>query len=78
MSCHTNQHKAIEGISNNMLVNNCIDCHMPLQESTSISFLLQNKTQPVNAMMRTHFITIYNNETKNFIQHNASSKKKKS
>ena len=38
MNCHTVQHKPVEGLSNEMLVNNCIDCHMPLQESTSISF----------------------------------------
>lgn len=78
MNCHTNNHKAIEGLSNNMLINNCIDCHMPLQESTSISFLLQNKERPVNAMMRTHYITIYNEETKKFIEHNSSLQKKKS
>ena len=77
MSCHTNQHKTIEGLSDDVLKNNCIDCHMPLQESTSISFLLQNKTQPVNAVMRTHYITVYNDETKKFIERNTASKKKK-
>jgi hypothetical protein len=75
MSCHTNQHKAIEGLSNDLMKNNCIDCHMPLQESTSISFLLQNKTQPVNAVMRTHYITIYNDETKKFIEQHTKKKK---
>ncbi|HEX5150524.1 MAG TPA: multiheme c-type cytochrome [Parafilimonas sp.] len=78
ISCHSDQHKTIEGVSNDMLINNCIDCHMPLQESTSISFLLQGKEQPVNATMRTHFIKVYNDETKKFIEHNASSQKKKS
>ncbi|MEP6466668.1 MAG: cytochrome c3 family protein [Parafilimonas sp.] len=77
ISCHSNQHKQIEGLSNDVLVKNCIDCHMPLQQSTSISFLLQNKTQPVNAVMRTHYITIYNDETKNFIEQNSFSKKQK-
>jgi hypothetical protein len=28
----------------------------------------QNKTEPVNATMRTHYITIYNDETKKFIE----------
>jgi len=68
MSCHTEQHKAIAGISNNNLIKNCINCHMPLQTSRSISFLLQGKTEPVNATMRTHYITVYNNETKKFIE----------
>jgi hypothetical protein len=77
-SCHNEQHKKIEGVANDVLANNCIDCHMPLQESTSISFLLQGEQQPVNAKMRTHFIKVYNDETKKFIEQNASSQKKKS
>ena len=77
VSCHTNQHKQIAGLSNDMLKNNCIDCHMPLQESTSISFLLKKDKPPVNAVMRTHYITIYNDETKKFIDQNSSSQKKK-
>ncbi len=77
ISCHKDQHKQIEGLANNMLMNNCIDCHMPLQESTSISFLLQNEEQPVRAKMRTHFITVYADETKKFIQHHTASQKKK-
>lgn len=76
-NCHAGEHKVIEGVSKNVLINNCIDCHMPLQESTSISFLLQNKTEPVNAVMRTHYITIYNDETKKFIEQNSSKQKKK-
>jgi hypothetical protein len=76
-SCHKDQHKTIEGLSNEMLITNCIDCHMPLQESRSISFFVQGKEQPVNAKMRTHFITVYSDETKKFIEKNASSSKKK-
>ncbi|MEP6684184.1 MAG: multiheme c-type cytochrome [Parafilimonas sp.] len=75
ISCHSNQHKQIANLPNDVVKNNCIDCHMPLQESTSISFLLQNKTQPVNAVMRTHYITIYNDETKKFIERYSKSKK---
>ena len=51
---------------------------MPLQESTSISFLLKKDKPPVNAIMRTHYITIYNDETKKFIEHIALAQKKKS
>lgn len=68
ISCHTEQHKTIAGISNKNLIKNCIDCHMPLQTSRSISFLLQGKTEPVEAMMRSHYITVYNDETKKFIE----------
>lgn len=77
LSCHNNQHKTIKGISNDVLVNNCIDCHMPMQESTSISFLMKKDKPPVNAKMRTHFIKVYDDETKKFIEHNASSRKQK-
>ena len=77
MNCHTTRHKTIEGLSNALLKNNCIDCHMPLQESTSISFLLQDREQPVNAVMRTHYITVYSDETKKFIERNSSLQKKK-
>lgn len=68
ITCHTEQHKTIAGISNNIFIKNCIDCHMPLQNSRSISFMLQGKTEAVNAMMRTHYISIYNNETSKFIK----------
>jgi hypothetical protein len=74
-SCHTTQHKTIEGVTDMAIKNNCIDCHMPLQESTSISFLLKKDKPPVNAMMRTHYITIYKNETKKFVEQNSLSKK---
>ena len=67
-TCHTQQHKSIEGLSNNQLIKNCIDCHMPVQASQSISFLLQGETIPTHAMMRTHFITVYDDATKEFIQ----------
>ncbi len=77
INCHTGNHTSVEGVTNNELINNCIDCHMPLQESTSISFLLQKKEKPVNAIMRTHYITVYADATKKFIESNASSKKKK-
>jgi hypothetical protein len=77
ITCHQTQHKNIAGVSNNILIKNCIDCHMPLQNSMSVTFLLQGIEQPVSAKMRTHFITIYNDETKKFIEHNASSQKEK-
>jgi hypothetical protein len=74
--CHANEHAKIEGVSANLLSENCIDCHMPLQESTSISFILEKKSEPVNAVMRTHFIKVYAEETKKFIQQTAAAKTK--
>ena len=45
-------------------------------ESTQ-HFFVQDKEQPVNAMMRTHFIKVYADETKKFIEKNTASVKKK-
>jgi hypothetical protein len=67
MTCHTEKHKTIDGLSNVQMSSNCIDCHMPVQSSMSIAFLLQGETIPTHAMMRTHFITIYSDETKKFL-----------
>lgn len=76
MSCHSNEHKPIEGISSTAIKNNCIDCHMPEQQSRSIEFILQGDNFPTPAIMRTHFITVYPDATKKFIEHIASQKKK--
>jgi len=48
---------------------------MPAQSSMSIAFLLERETVPTHAMMRTHFITIYQNETKIFLTHSKSANK---
>jgi hypothetical protein len=77
MSCHTNQHKQINGLSNAKLITNCVNCHMPNQSSISIAFLLQGETIPAHAMMRTHFITAYPDETKKYIDKLTSLPKKK-
>jgi len=76
MTCHTEKHKAINGLSNDQLISNCIDCHMPVQSSMSIAFLLEGKTMPTHAMMRTHFITVYPGETKKFLTNSKSTNKK--
>ncbi len=68
ISCHTQPHKSIAGITAHQLQTNCIDCHMPVQPSQSIAFLLQGETVPTHATMRTHFITVYDDATKNFIR----------
>lgn len=38
---------------------NCIDCHMPLKASVSITELLPGDRQPTAAMIRSHYIAIY-------------------
>ena len=68
LTCHTEPHKNEEDLVNNQLLKNCIDCHMPVQPSQSISFLLQGETTPTHALMRTHYITVYDEATKKFIE----------
>lgn len=46
---------------------NCIDCHMPKQASRSITVLLQGSEIPSAALMRTHLIKVYPDETKKFL-----------
>lgn len=43
---------------------NCIDCHMPLQPSQSITVYLEDATVPTAARLRTHQVGIYKEETK--------------
>lgn len=47
--------------------NNCIDCHMPARPSALITMKSQRQTKPIPALVRTHYISIYPDETKKFI-----------
>ena len=44
-----------------------IDCHMPEQPSRSIALFLPGKDVPVASMIRSHFISIYKQETQKFM-----------
>ena len=48
--------------------NNCIDCHMPRQLSMSIAVFLQGDEVPTPALLRTHLLKIYPDETKKYIE----------
>src|SRR5687768_280387 len=70
MSCHniktdnfkTPTHDLIVGIDKN-----CIDCHMPSQPSKSIAVFLEGAETPKASELRSHFIGIYPDEIKKFI-----------
>jgi hypothetical protein len=59
MSCHTDLN-AIGGATHKRLgmqvKTNCVDCHMPLQESKVISVFLEGDVTPTAAKIRSHFI----------------------
>jgi predicted CXXCH cytochrome family protein len=62
MSCHnTVKHNAptVKTISDNLLQDNCIECHMPNKPSGVISFRPSKATKDSNYMLRTHKIAIY-------------------
>ena len=58
----TPTHVSIAGIEKN-----CIDCHMPAQPSKSIAVFLQGEETPKASVLRSHFIAIYPDEVKKFI-----------
>jgi hypothetical protein len=70
LSCHnitadnfkTPTHTSIAAIDKN-----CIDCHMPAQPSKSIAVFLQGEETPKASLLRSHFIGIYPDEIKKFI-----------
>ncbi|HET9747169.1 MAG TPA: cytochrome c3 family protein [Chitinophagaceae bacterium] len=49
---------------------NCIDCHMPVQPSKSIAVFLQGEETPRTSKLRSHYIGIYEEEIKKFINNN--------
>ncbi len=50
------------------IVNDCIDCHMPARPSRLITLLSQGQQAPTPAIVRTHLIAVYQEETKQFMK----------
>jgi hypothetical protein len=70
MSCHSGEHGnpcPLQKTLGDAITSNCVDCHMPLQPSKAIAVQLEGDTRPVSAMIRSHFISIYPEETKKMI-----------
>jgi hypothetical protein len=62
MSCHQGtQHNAVtlKTISKSKLANNCVECHMPRQDSKAIRFQQSNSSGITSYSLRTHKIAIY-------------------
>ncbi|MEO8535554.1 MAG: cytochrome c3 family protein [Flavobacterium sp.] len=62
MSCHQEtKHKAatVKTLSKSMLENNCVECHMPKQDSKAIHFQQSNHAPITSYSLRTHKIGIY-------------------
>ena len=72
MNCHAPESdkfcKMAPSLGKAALVNNCIDCHMPVGESHTLNVKVAGVATHKPAVLRTHFITVYPDETKKFLQ----------
>jgi hypothetical protein len=69
MNCHNELHGKICKMTHAIgpsITQNCIDCHMPKQPSHAVSVFLQGYETPTSALMRTHYIKIYPEETEKY------------
>lgn len=67
ISCHNGSHNNICKMTATLgssINKNCIDCHMPLKASKSITELLPGDTKPTSALIRSHYIAIYVADTR--------------
>lgn len=71
MACHGEAKKQtckLSGkVSEAVLKSNCIGCHMPEQPSKTIMVLRQGESVPTSAYMRSHYITVYPDESKKIL-----------
>ena len=79
MTCHNREHNnfcKMGGALGSRIVQNCIDCHMPKKPSQLIAVLLSGNKNPTAATIRSHFISIYPEQTKRFLKERKISGKK--
>lgn len=69
MTCHNSEDQIFCKLKQpkDILASNCIDCHMPLKPSRAIAVFLPGATIPTAALIRSHFIDIYPEETKRIL-----------
>jgi|SRR5450631_647390 len=66
VTCHNQGHNSICKLTASIgpsISLNCIDCHMPRRPSKIITELLPGDTKPTAALIRSHLIAIYQDET---------------
>ncbi len=66
MSCHSPAHNNFCKMGTKIgpsINTNCIDCHMPVKPSRAIAVYLPGQNFPAAALIRSHFISIYPEET---------------
>lgn len=71
MTCHNKEHGTfctINSLNVSSIKSDCVDCHMPKQPSMSVALLLPGNIEPTAALIHTHLIKVYPDETKRFIK----------
>ena len=72
MNCHKQVNHGFANTKNknlnDLIQQNCIDCHMPLKASNAITLLTKQKISAHPDYIRTHLISIYALETKKFLK----------
>ena len=72
ISCHSDKHAGdvlckMAASLGNEINKNCTNCHMPQQPSMAIAVMLQGSSMPAPALMHTHLIKSYPDETKKIL-----------
>jgi hypothetical protein len=71
MTCHSEGHGKLCKMTTAIgpsITKNCIDCHMPKQPSHAVAVYLEGSDTPTPALMRTHYIKVYQEESKKILQ----------
>lgn len=70
MTCHQPSHNfcTLTALKQKDLINNCIDCHMPLLPSEKIFLQMNDPDKSAADLVRTHHIAVYPEQTKAFIE----------
>jgi hypothetical protein len=72
MNCHNQEHGTfckIDSLPIATIKKNCIDCHMPLKSSRNIAVMLPGATTVTAALIRSHYISVYPDETKKVLEY---------
>jgi len=70
INCHSDGHGKLCKMTKQIgpsITENCIDCHMPKQLSHAVAVYLQGADAPTPALMRTHYIKVYPDETQKIL-----------
>ncbi len=71
MDCHNKEHGTfckMTSLPVATLKTDCINCHMPLKSSRNIAVMLPGATDATAALIRSHYINIYPDESKKILE----------